>query len=93
VDAEQKSSRIESLIAEIYFSLVDVEDELKIETNYFLVKHFKVKLAGMPSNLSFNDGSSVLLPSTCNLIEKCQDSEFILIKVKILLFSFISIKT
>jgi hypothetical protein len=88
VDAEQKSSRIESLITEIYSSLVDIEDEFKIELNYFFLKHFKVKLTNIPSNLTFNDGSSVVLHSTCNLIEKCQDSKLIVIKVINLLFYF-----
>ena len=82
VDSEQKSTRIETLIAEIYSNLVDIEDELSIETNSFFVNFLKLKLTNNQVNFNFQDGSSFLLPSLiCNLTQNCLKNEFITIKV------------
>ena len=82
VDSEQKSTRIETVIAEIYSNLVDIEDELSIETNSFFVNFLKLKLTNNQVNFNFQDGSSFLLPiSLCNLTKSCSKNEFITIKV------------
>jgi hypothetical protein len=82
VDSEQKSTKIEILIAEIYSNLVDIEDELSIETNSFFVNFLKLKLTNNQVNFNFQDGSSFLLPSLIsNFTQNCLKNEFITIKV------------
>jgi hypothetical protein len=82
VDSEQKSIRIETSISEIYSNLVDIEDELSIETNSLFVNFLKLKLTNNQVNFNFQDGSSFLLLSLiCNLSKSCLKNEFITIKV------------
>ncbi len=66
----------------IYSNLLNNDDEYQIETTSIFMKHFKVKLMGAPLNLSFPYGSSILLPSICNLTQKCL--ELVTFKVKFL---------
>jgi hypothetical protein len=80
VDSEQKSTRIETSISEIYSNLVDIE--LSIETNSLFVNFLKLKLTNNQVNFNFQDGSSFLLLSLiCNLSKSCLKNEFITIKV------------
>jgi hypothetical protein len=65
-------------------NLIDIGENNSIQTSSFIVNQSKTNLTETPLNISFQDGSSLALPSFCNLTKKfCSSSKFINIKVKI----------
>ena len=88
VDAEQKSSRIESFIKDKISNLIDIGDNYSIETSFLIVNQYKTNLTKIPLNISFKDGSSLVMDSLCVFKnEFCLINKSITIKVKTSIFN------
>ncbi len=84
VDAEQKSVRIESLITRILSKFIDFGETFSIKTSSNLIDYFKSNLTETPFSLKFQDGSSLSIPSICNLTngKHCSSQHPFVLQVK-----------
>ena len=69
VDLEQKTERIQKLLAKMIANMMQVGQEFQIRTNSFLFGLYKYYASDMPTVISNQDGTFIL-PSFCSLINE-----------------------